>query len=193
MRTSKINRKTNETNIIVELNLDGEGKVDISTGVPFFDHMLTQIGKHSLSDLTIKASGDLEIDCHHTVEDVGISLGLAIKEALGSMKGINRYGQAIIPMDEALLMCAIDISNRPFSVICDVEGLSIGNFDIEMVEEFFRALAFNAGINVHIDLLRGKNTHHIIEGMFKAFARALLMAVTLNPRCKDVPSSKGSL
>lgn len=194
MRISNIERETAETSISLSLNLDGEGKLLIQTGIGFFDHMLTHIGKHSLSDLEVKVKGDLEVDCHHTVEDTGIVLGHAIREAVGDKVGINRYGQAIIPMDEALILCAIDLSGRPYADIDTPFTVEkVGTFDTEMVEEFFRAVAVNAGMNLHIEVLRGKNNHHIIEGMCKAFAKALLMAVTLNPRIKGVPSTKGML
>lgn len=194
MRTSNIQRNTAETQIKLSLNLDGEGKTSIQTGIGFFDHMLTHIGKHSLSDLEVEVNGDLEVDCHHSVEDTGIVLGQAIKEALGSKERINRYGQAIIPMDEALILCAIDLSGRPYvDVDTPFTVDRVGEFDTEMVEEFFRAVAVNAGMNLHIQVLRGKNNHHIIEGMCKAFAKALLMAVTFNPRIKGVPSTKGML
>lgn len=194
MRTSSISRDTAETKIRLSLDLDGEGKTTIQTGIGFFDHMLTHIGKHSLSDLVVEADGDLEVDCHHTVEDVGIVLGQAIKEAVGDKKGINRYGQAIIPMDEALILCAIDLSGRPYvDVDTPFTVEKVGDFDTEMVEEFFRAVAVHSAMNLHIQVLRGKNNHHIIEGMCKAFAKALLMAVTLNPRIKGVASTKGML
>lgn len=194
MRISNIQRETAETSINLSLNLDGEGKLLIQTGIGFFDHMLTHIGKHSLSDLEVKVKGDLEVDCHHTVEDTGIVLGQAIREAVGDKVGINRYGQAIIPMDEALILCAIDLSGRPYvDIDTPFTVEKVGAFDTEMVEEFFRAVAVNAGMNLHIEVLRGKNNHHIIEGMCKAFAKALLMAVTLNPRIKGVPSTKGML
>lgn len=194
MRTSSIQRETAETKIQLSINLDGEGKTSIETGIGFFDHMLTHIGKHSLSDLTVKVKGDLEVDCHHTVEDTGIVLGQAIKEAVGNKEGINRYGQAIIPMDEALILCAIDLSGRPYvDVDTPFTTDRVGDFDTEMVEEFFRAIAVNAGMNLHIQVLRGKNNHHMIEGMCKAFAKALLMAVTMNPRIKGVASTKGML
>jgi len=194
MRSSQINRNTAETKISLSLNIDGEGKTTIDTGIGFFDHMLTHIGKHSLSDLTVKAEGDLEVDCHHTVEDVGIVLGQAIKEAIGNKEGINRYGQAIIPMDEALILCAIDLSGRAYiDVDTPFTVERVGDFDTEMVEEFFRAVGTNAAMNLHIQVLRGKNNHHIIEGMCKAFAKALMMAVTMNPRIKGVASTKGML
>ena len=194
MRTSSISRNTLETQIEISLNLDGNGIVEIDTGIGFFDHMLTHIGKHSFSDLKVKAKGDLEIDCHHTVEDVGIVLGQAIKKAIGNKEGINRYGEAIIPMDEALILCAIDLSGRAYiDVDTPFTVDKVGDFDTEMVEEFFRAVGVNAGINLHIQVLRGKNNHHIIEGMCKAFAKAMLMAVSFNPRIKGVASTKGML
>ncbi|MEE1072863.1 MAG: imidazoleglycerol-phosphate dehydratase HisB [Cellulosilyticum sp.] len=194
MRRASLQRDTAETKIKLSLNLDGEGKTNIQTGIGFFDHMLTHIGKHSLSDLEVVVNGDLEVDCHHSVEDTGIVLGQAIREAIGNKEGINRYGQAIIPMDEALILCAIDLSGRPYVDIDTPFTVErVGAFDTEMVEEFFRAVAVNAGMNLHIQVLRGKNNHHIIEGMCKAFAKALLMAVTLNPRIKGVPSTKGML
>lgn len=194
MRSANKKRQTAETSITLSLDLDGEGKVQINTGIGFFDHMLTHIGKHSFSDLTIKAEGDLEVDCHHTVEDVGIVLGQAIKEAIGSKEGINRYGQAIIPMDEALILCAVDLSGRAYvEVDTPFTVERVGDFDTEMVEEFFRALGNNAAMNLHIQVLRGQNNHHMIEGMCKAFAKALLMAVTYNPRVKGVASTKGLL
>lgn len=194
MRIAQIQRNTKETNILLTLDLDGEGDTKIETGIGFFDHMLTHIGKHSLSNLTVKVVGDLEVDCHHTVEDTGIVLGQAIKKAIGNKEGINRYGQAIIPMDEALILCAIDLSGRPYiDIDTPFTTERVGTFDTEMVEEFFRAIAVHAGMNLHIQVLRGKNNHHIIEGMCKAFARALLMAITFNPRIKGVASTKGIL
>lgn len=194
MREASIKRDTAETKVQITLNLDGEGKTEIQTGVGFFDHMLTHIGKHSLSDLTVKVIGDLEIDCHHTVEDTGIVLGQVIKKAIGNKEGINRYGEAIIPMDEALILCAIDLSGRPYvDIDTPFTTDKVGTFDTEMVEEFFRAVAVHSGMNLHIQVLRGKNNHHIIEGMCKAFARALLMATTINPRIKGIASTKGML
>lgn len=194
MREAKIIRNTAETKVDISLYLDGEGKTDINTGIGFFDHMLTHIAKHSFSDLSVKVSGDLEVDCHHTVEDTGIVLGEAIKKAIGNKEGINRYGQAIIPMDEALILCAIDLSGRAYLDIDTPFTVErVGTFDTEMVEEFFRALSDHVGMNLHIQVIRGKNNHHIIEGMCKAFAKALLMAVTFNPRVKGVASTKGML
>ncbi len=193
-RSAHIKRTTNETDIKLTLNIDGEGKTEINTGIGFFDHMLTHIGKHSLSDLTIEAKGDLEVDCHHTVEDVGIALGQAIKEALGSKECITRYAHAIVPMEEALILCAIDLSGRPYLEIdTPFTTDKIGTFDTEMVEEFFRALCIHGGINMHIQVLKGKNNHHIVEGMCKAFARAMMEAMSIHSRIKGVPSTKGML
>lgn len=194
MRKAQIDRKTAETTVSLSLNIDGEGLVDIVTGIGFFDHMLTHIGKHSISDLAVNVTGDLEVDCHHTVEDTGIVLGEAIKAAVGDKVGINRYGQALIPMDEALILCAVDLSGRPYiDIDTPFTVEKVGDFDTEMVEEFFRAVAVHAGMNLHIVVLRGKNNHHIIEGMCKAFAKALRMAVTINPSIKGVASTKGML
>lgn len=194
MRSTQIKRDTAETKITLSLNIDGEGKTDIHTGIGFFDHMLTHIGKHSLSDLKVNTVGDIEIDCHHTVEDTGIVLGQAFKAALGNKEGINRYGHAIVPMDEALVLCAVDLSGRPYVDVDTPFTIDrLGDFDTEMVEEFFRAVAVHAGINLHIQVIRGKNNHHIIEGMCKAFAKAMLDAMSFNPRIKGVPSTKGML
>lgn len=194
MRSAEIKRDTAETKITLSLNIDGEGKTDIYTGIGFFDHMLTHIGKHSLSDLKVNTVGDIEIDCHHTVEDTGIVLGQAFKAALGNKEGINRYGHAIVPMDEALVLCAVDLSGRPYVDVDTPFTIDrLGDFDTEMVEEFFRAVAVHAGINLHIQVIRGKNNHHIIEGMCKAFAKAMLDAMSFNPRIKGVPSTKGML
>ncbi len=193
MRTAKIERNTKETQISLSINLDGSGKNNISTGIEFFDHMLTQISTHGLIDLDIKAKGDLGVDCHHLVEDTGIALGLALKEALGDKKGITRYGKAIIPMDESLVLCAIDISNRPYANIDDPFTVKmLGEFQTEMVKEFFIALANNAGFNIQTIIMRGSNNHHMVEGTFKAFARALMEAVSINPRF-GLPTSKGVL
>ncbi len=193
MRTSTIERNTKETQIKLTINLDGSGKNNISTGIEFFDHMLAQISTHGLIDLDIKAKGDLGVDCHHLVEDTGIALGLALKEALGDKKGITRYGKAIIPMDESLVLCAIDISNRPYANIDDpFTTKMLGEFQTEMVREFFIALANNAGFNIQTIMLRGTNNHHMVEGTFKAFARALMEAVSINDRF-GLPTSKGVL
>jgi imidazoleglycerol-phosphate dehydratase len=195
MRSATIKRKTKETDIAVTVDLDGEGKAKISTGVGFFDHMLEQVARHSLIDITIAAKGDLHIDQHHTVEDVGIALGQALKQALGDMKGITRYADVHLPMDEAMTRAAIDISGRPYLVWkVNFTRVKIGEMDSELFREFFQAFAQNAGITLHIENLYGKNNHHIAETCFKALARALRVAVTIDTRQKSrVPSTKGSL
>ena len=194
MRAAEIQRETAETSIKLSLNIDGEGKTQIATGIGFFDHMLTHIGKHSLSDLTVEAKGDLYVDCHHTVEDTGIVLGQAIKKALGSKEGITRYGHAIVPMEEALILCAVDISGRPFLEM-DTPFTSdrVGEFEREMTGEVFRAVCIHAGLKLHIQEKKKKNNHHIIEGMCKAFAKAMMDAMSISPRVKGVPSTKGML
>src|SRR5436189_4275689 len=193
-RSATIHRKTKETDIRVALNLDGSGRSKISTGLPFLDHMLTLFAKHGLFDLTVTCKGDLEVDDHHSVEDIAITLGKALVEALGEKKGINRYGDAIVPMDEALVRSVIDLSGR-FYLVYEVETRrqKIGNFSVELAEHFWRSLAETAKFNLHIDCLRGRNTHHMLEGGFKATARALRQAVDFNPRVVGVPSTKGSL
>lgn len=193
-RKSSICRKTKETDISIDLNLDGKGINDIDTGIGFLDHMLTHISKHGFFDIKIKASGDLNVDCHHTIEDIGIVLGKCISQALGLKIGIKRYGSSIVPMDEALVMCSLDISGRPLYISNSkftVERL--GNFDTEMIEEFFRALCINSGINLHIKVLEGINNHHIAEAMFKAFGRALDEATQIDSRIEGVLSTKGIL
>lgn len=194
MRTANIQRKTGETDISVELDLDGEGKYEIDTGIGFFDHMLSLMAKHGLLNLKVKAKGDIYVDSHHTVEDVGIVIGECIKKALSDKASINRYGTAFVPMDEALAQVSMDISGRPFLVF-DAEFTvdKLGTFDTEMVEEFFRALAFNSGITLHVRVIYGKNNHHMIEGLFKAFGRSLSEAVLKNERIKGVMSTKGML
>ena len=192
MRTAEIKRTTRETDIFVSINLDGNGTADISTGIGFFDHMLTALSVHSGFDITVKTVGDLHVDSHHTVEDTGIVLGQAFKQAIGDMKGINRYGTAYIPMDEALGFACLDISNRPFLVFkADFSDDRVGNFDTCLTEEFFRAFAFNAGITLHVAEEYGKNDHHIIEAMFKACAHALKTAAAVNGT--QVLSTKGVL
>jgi imidazoleglycerol-phosphate dehydratase len=193
-RTAHIARKTSETDITLDLAIDGNGISDIATGVGFFDHMLTHIAKHGLLNLTVKATGDLHIDDHHTVEDVGIVLGKALAEALGDRAGITRVGNVAVPMDEALVFCAIDISGRGY-LACDLvcPTPKLGDFTTEMVPEFFRAVAVNAGWTVHLRQLSGTNSHHIIESAFKAFGRALAEAVGHSPRVQGVPSTKGVL
>jgi imidazoleglycerol-phosphate dehydratase len=195
MRSATIKRKTKETDIAVTVDLDGEGKAKISTGVGFFDHMLEQVARHSLIDVTIAAKGDLHIDQHHTVEDVGIALGQALRQALGDMKGITRYADVHLPMDEAMTRAAIDISGRPYLVWkVTFTRVKIGEMDSELFREFFQAFAQNAGITLHIENLYGKNNHHIAETCFKALARALRAAVAIDPPQKSrIPSTKGSL
>ena len=195
MRKSEINRKTKETDIYLSLVLDGSGKSEIDTGVGFFDHMLTLFAAHGMFDLVVKCNGDLEVDAHHTVEDVGICLGKAFAEALGDMKGIKRYADKIIPMDESLILCALDISGRPhLSLDLEVPAKRVGNFDTELVSEFFLSFVRNAKMTLHIKKMAGRNTHHIIEGCFKAFGRALDEAVMIDSRRAGVlPSTKGVL
>ena len=193
-RTSSVQRNTKETKISLDLNLDGSGIARLHTGIGFFDHMLDGFARHGLFDLTVKVDGDLEVDCHHTIEDTGIVLGTAIREAVGSKKGIRRYGSCILPMDEALVLCAVDLSGRPYLVF-DGEFTAdrCGDMDTEMAREFFYAVSYAAGMNLHIKVLYGSNNHHIMEAMFKAFAKALDMATLNDPRIIDVLSTKGSL
>jgi imidazoleglycerol-phosphate dehydratase len=194
-RPAQITRKTKETDIALALDLDGSGGVSSTTGVGFFDHMLDLLGRHGLIDLSVKAKGDLHIDAHHTVEDVGIVLGQAIEKALGDKKGIYRYGWAIVPMDESLAQVAIDLSGRPAFVFnVQFKGPQIGEFPVELVEEFFKSVAVNAKMNLHISVPYGTNNHHIAEAIFKATAKALRQAVSIDPRNPaGVPSTKGSL
>lgn len=193
-RTAAVTRTTKETDIAVTLNLDGSGKAEISTGIGFFDHMLNGFARHGLFDLNCQVKGDLEVDCHHTIEDTGIVLGQAIREAVGDKKGIVRYGTCILPMDESLVLCSLDLSGRPYYV-SDVEFPTerVGEMDTQMVKEFFYAVSYSAAMNLHFKMLSGGNSHHMIEGMFKAFAKALDMAVAYDPRITDVLSTKGSL
>jgi imidazoleglycerol-phosphate dehydratase len=194
-RIAKVARNTLETQIEVILNLDGSGQFNAETGVPFLDHMMEQIARHGLFDLTVKAKGDLHIDAHHTVEDTGITIGQALKQALGDKKGIVRYGHALIPLDEALSRVVLDLSGRP-GIEFDVAFTrdKIGEFDVELFYEFFQGLVNHAGITLHVDSLKGRNAHHIAETIFKAFGRALRMAVTLDPRAlEQLPSTKGAL
>lgn len=195
MRKATIKRKTKETDIAVSVDLDGSGKAEIETGIGFFDHMLDQLARHSLIDISVAAKGDLHIDQHHTVEDVGIALGQALREALGERAGIARYADVHLPMDETLTRCAIDVSGRPFLVFkVEFSRAKIGAFDSELVPEFFQALAQNAGITLHVETLYGRNNHHIAETCFKAVARAFRAAVAVDPRQKGrIPSTKGSL
>ncbi|MBQ2686524.1 MAG: imidazoleglycerol-phosphate dehydratase HisB [Clostridia bacterium] len=195
MRNVQIERKTAETDISLFIELDGKGKSEIESGCGFLDHMLTLFSSHSRSDIKLTCKGDTQVDYHHTAEDIGIALGAAIKKAIGDKKGINRYGSFILPMDEALIMCAIDISGRShLSFSLDIPTERVGDFDTELVEEFFTALTREAGITLHLKKLDGKNSHHIIEGAFKAFARALRIAVSIDPSLGDeIPSTKGVL
>ena len=195
MRTARIERNTLETRIVLEVNLDGSGKADIHSGIGFFDHMLEQIARHGLMDLDMKVEGDLYVDGHHTVEDAGIVLGQALKEALGNKKGIVRYGQACIPLDESLSRVVLDLSGRPGLYFdCDFTAPMIGALDSQLVREFFQAVSNHAGMTLHIDNLKGENAHHQAESIFKAFARALRAAVATDERAADViPSTKGAL
>lgn len=193
-RRSRIERKTTETDVTVELDLDG-GAVEVGTGVPFFDHMLDQVGRHGHLGLTIQATGDLEIDAHHTVEDVGLALGQALADALGDKAGIRRYGHAIVPMEEALARVALDISGRPLLAYrAEIAAEQIGQYDVALTQEFLQALCRTGGLTLHVDLQEGRDPHHCVEAIFKALARALSDAVSLDPRSRgDIPSTKGLL
>ena len=195
MRTAKVQRKTKETDVRVTLNLDGRGTYAIDTSMPFLDHMLSLMSKHGLFDLRIKAKGDTDVDYHHTVEDIGIVFGKAVKQALGTMRGIARYGQATVPMDEALASVSIDISGRPY-LVYKVEfskRSKIKNFEPDLVEDFFHAFVSNSSVTLHVGTPYGRNTHHIIEAVFKALGRALRQAVSIDPRVKGIPSTKKRL
>ena len=191
-RSARVQRTTKESDVLVELDIDGTGVTDVETGVPFFDHMLAQIGKHGGFDLTVRTKGDLEVDAHHTVEDVGIVLGTVLKEALGDKRGVRRFADALVPLDEALVQVALDLSGRPF-IVYEVDPVAewIGTFDPQLCEEFWRAFAFGAGITLHIRSVSGVNGHHVIEASFKAVARALRDAVRIEGT--GVPSTKGTL
>ncbi|MBE5780618.1 MAG: imidazoleglycerol-phosphate dehydratase HisB [Clostridiales bacterium] len=194
MRTASYSRKTAETDIAITVNIDGTGKSTIQTGIGFFDHMLILLAKHGYMDLSVACTGDTYVDGHHTVEDVGIALGTAIKDALGNKAGIRRYGNFAVPMDEALAKVHLDLSGRPFLVFdCAFAGPGCGGFDTQLTEEFFRGLAFAAGITLHMQVPYGKNDHHKIEALFKAFARALDVATSFDGRTNDIPSTKGVL
>ncbi len=193
-RTATVTRNTNETQISCTLNLDGTGQYEINTGIGFFDHMLSGFAKHGLFDLQLKVNGDLNVDSHHTVEDTGIVLGQAIKETLGDKKGIKRYGSFILPMDETLMLCALDLSGRPYfcyDVTTTVDRL--GEMDVELAKEFFYAVSYSSGMNLHIRMLSGDNNHHILEAMFKAFSKALDMATCYDERIQGVLSTKGTI
>jgi imidazoleglycerol-phosphate dehydratase len=193
-RIGTCTRTTKETDITVTINLDGQGKNDIQTGIGFFDHMLDGFARHGLFDLTVKADGDLQVDCHHTIEDVGIVLGIAIKQALGAKEGIKRYGHFLLPMDETLALCAVDLSGRPYlnfqaEFTCD----RLGTMDTEMIREFFYAVSYSVGMNLHLKILDGGNNHHMAEALFKSFGKALDMATSEEPRIKEAWTTKGTL
>jgi imidazoleglycerol-phosphate dehydratase len=192
MRTARVERKTKETDIKVSIDLDGQGKYTIDTSIPFLDHMLSLMSKHGLIDMKIKAKGDIDVDYHHTVEDIGIVLGKAVKQALGDMKGISRYGQASVPMDEALASVSLDISGRPYLVyrVEFPKRSKVKNFEPDLIEDFLQAFVSNSSITLHAESPYGRNTHHIIEAVFKAVGRALRRAVAIDPRVKGVPSTK---
>ena len=193
-RCATISRKTSETEIQITINLDGSGRSQVDTGIGFFDHMLKSFAKHGFFDLTVQVKGDLEVDCHHTIEDTGIVLGEAIKAALGDKKGIRRYGSFALPMDETLILTALDLSGRPYLAFDPVfTSERVGGYDTEMVREFFYAISYSCGMNLHIRQLAGSNNHHIIEAIYKSFAKALDEAVSYDPRITDVLSTKGSL
>lgn len=193
-RCAFVERNTSETKIKMSLNLDGSGKAKIHTGIGFFDHMLNSFAKHGFFDLEVEVEGDLWVDCHHTIEDVGIVLGEAIRQAVGDKKGIKRYGSFLLPMDETLVLCAIDLSGRPYFVMdCDFTMERVGEFDTEMVKEFFYAVSYSSAMNLHLKKVHGENNHHIIEAAFKAFAKALDEATGMDPRITDVLSTKGAL
>lgn len=193
-RIAEYTRKTKETDIYLSLDIDGRGRAEINTGIGFFDHMLEGFARHGLFDLKVKVTGDLKVDCHHTIEDTGIVLGNAIKKAVGDKKGIRRYGSIMLPMDETLVLCAIDLSGRPYLAF-DAEFTTdrVGYMDTEMVREFFYAVSYTAGMNLHLKVMSGGNNHHMIEAMFKAFAKALDEATLVDGRITDILSTKGSL
>jgi len=194
-RIGEIRRRTKETNLHVRVDLDGRGEAQVRTGIGFFDHMLEALARHALLDLTLEGEGDLHVDGHHTVEDTGIALGQALAQALGDRAGIRRFGDALVPLDEALVRAVIDVSGRPYlSYNIEIaKWQMLGDYDVFLTPEFFRALVLNAGLTAHLDLMRGDNPHHIVEAAFKAFARALDAATTLDPRVTGVPSTKGTL
>ncbi len=194
-RTARVERITKETQVLVELDLDGTGAAEVETGVPFFDHMLAQLGKHGCIDLIVRARGDVEIDAHHTVEDTALALGQALREALGDKAGISRFGDALLPMDETLVQAAVDLSGRPYAVHAEPDRMppTIGTYDTTLTRHFFESLAMSAGICIHLTVLTGRNPHHIVEAQFKAFARALRSAASPDARSAGIPSTKGTL
>lgn len=193
-RRTKLERKTSEVEVSVDINLDGSGKYDIETGIPFLDHMLAQFAKHGYFDLSLRAKGDIEVDFHHTVEDIGLALGNAFLEALGDKRGISRFGEAFVPFDETLVFASVDLSGRPYFIYrVSIPKGKIGDFDAELGEEFFKSLSATLKCNLHIELRYGYNLHHIIEATFKAVARALDKALRIDPRSEEIPSTKGKL
>ncbi|MBI1377513.1 MAG: imidazoleglycerol-phosphate dehydratase HisB [Frankiales bacterium] len=193
-RSARVQRTTKESDVLVELEVDGTGVTQVDTGVPFFDHMLAQLGKHGGLDLTVRTRGDLEVDAHHTVEDTSLAVGQALREALGDKAGIRRYGDSLVPLDETLVQCAIDLSGRPYLVHTEPEVVElIGTYDTTLTRHIFESLVAEARITLHVNVLSGRNAHHVVEAQFKAFARALRTAVEADPRVVGVPSTKGSL
>ena len=193
-RSARVQRTTTESDVLVELEVDGTGVADVETGVPFFDHMLAQLGKHGGFDLTVRTQGDLEVDAHHTVEDTSLAVGQALREALGDKAGIRRYGDALVPLDETLARVAVDLSGRPYLVHSEPELVElIGSYDTTLTKHIFESIVAEARITLHVDVLKGRNAHHVVEAQFKAFARALRTAVELDPRVVGVPSTKGTL
>lgn len=193
-RTARVQRATKESEVLVELDLDGTGRSEIATGVPFFDHMLDQIARHGGLDLTVKTRGDLEVDSHHTVEDTSLALGQALREALGDKAGVHRYGNAMIPLDEALALCVVDLSGRPYLVHEEPELVElIGSYDTTLTRHIFESIVATANITLHLRVMSGRNAHHIVEAQFKAFARALRQATAMDPRMTGIPSTKGTL
>jgi imidazoleglycerol-phosphate dehydratase len=193
-RSARVQRTTKESDVLVELEIDGSGTADVETGVPFFDHMLAQIGKHGGFDLVVRTKGDLEVDAHHTVEDTSLALGQALREALGDKAGIRRYGDALVPLDEALVQVAVDLSGRPYLVHNEPEIVElIGSYDTTLTKHIFESIVAESRITLHVNVLAGRNAHHVVETQFKAFARALRTAVEIDPRVVGVPSTKGSL
>ena len=193
-RTGRVERTTKESSVLVEIDLDGSGRADVQTGVPFFDHMLSQLGKHGGFDLMIRTSGDLEVDAHHTVEDTALALGAAFREALGDAAGTRRFGDALVPLDESLCQCAVDLSGRPYLVHVEPEIVElIGSYDTTLTRHIFESFVATAQVTLHVRVLNGRNAHHVVEAQFKSFARALRDAVALDPRVVGVPSTKGTL
>ena len=193
-RSARVQRTTKESDVLVELDIDGTGVADVDTGVPFFDHMLAQLGKHGGLDLTVRTKGDLEVDAHHTVEDTSLAVGQALREALGDKAGIRRYGDSLVPLDETLVQCAVDLSGRPYLVHTEPDMVElIGSYDTSLTRHIFESIVAEARITLHVNVLSGRNAHHVVEAQFKAFSRALRTAVELDPRVVGIPSTKGTL